>query len=118
MGKMLFLKGQHTRRKKYGWLFTVKIYDDLNMADLSEKLATNRTYTSSIINDYYGVNFKQLINSYRVKHSFQYLDDPNCSLSISEIAIACGFNSYQTFNRSFQKEEMLTPKQYLSKKRK
>jgi AraC family transcriptional regulator of adaptative response/methylated-DNA-[protein]-cysteine methyltransferase len=44
MGKMLFLKGQHTRRKKYGWLFTVKIYvNDKRSMPAEIKLHLNGT---------------------------------------------------------------------------
>ena len=41
------------------------------------------------------------INNFRLKAALEYLDDPDTSLTMVELAEMCGFNSISTFRRVF-----------------
>lgn len=98
-------------------LFTLeskKAYLDPNLSliKFSSMIGTNTTYLSKAINKYFNCNFKTLINKYRVEYSKILLTDNNCTSSIKEIALRCGFISLSAYYASFKKVTHLSPLQY------
>ena len=83
------------------------------MADLA---GTNAHSLSRIINEGYGMNFNDFVNSYRIEefkrlvHQEEYKNH-----TLLAIAFIVGFNSKSAFNRSFKKLENCTPREYLQK---
>ena len=53
-------------------------------------------------------------NEYRIKKAAILLDDS--SLSVSDIAINCGFDNISYFIRKFKEYQGITPKKYRSRK--
>ena len=67
------------------------------------------------MNNYFGCNFKRLINSYRVARAKELLDGKDCP--VSELFSRCGFASKSVFYVAFKKVVGMTPLQYISQSR-
>ena len=76
---------------------------------------TNTTYLSNAVNNYFGCNFKQLINSYRVAYARELLDGGG--YPVRDLFSHCGFASKSVFYVAFGKVVGMTPLQYLSRSR-
>ncbi|MCB0564110.1 MAG: helix-turn-helix domain-containing protein [Phaeodactylibacter sp.] len=86
----------------------------LNLNSLAEMAGTSPHSLSRVINEGYGMNFNDFVNSYRIeefKRLAQQEDYQNHTLLA--IAFIVGFNSKSAFNRSFKKLEDCTPREYL-----
>ncbi len=74
---------------------------DLKIWDLSNMLGTNRTYTSKLINNYYGRNFCSHVNFYRVQYAKKILGK-NKGLFNEDVAESSGFGSVSSLLRAFK----------------
>lgn len=84
----------------------------LTLADLAEKLDTNKTYLSQVINREYG-NFNEYVNKFRVMEACRMIQeglDPR--LSIDHLFSEVGFSSRTTFYEAFKKVTGVSPTQY------
>jgi AraC-like DNA-binding protein len=89
--------------------------NDLSLDTLAERLGTNRHNTSQVINEHFGMNFFELINSYRIQEAIAiFRSDRGKHMSIIEVAYEVGFNNKVTFNKSFKKHLSQTPTQFLT----
>lgn len=73
----------------------------LTLPELASLAGTNRTYLSNYLNNTLNTTFYDYINNFRLKAALEYLDDPDTSLTMVELAEMCGFNSISTFRRVF-----------------
>ena len=80
----------------------------LTLADVAERLGTNKTYVSKLVNNAYNVGFPELINTLRVDYAEQYIL-ANRDAKQTEIAEKCGFLSASSFNNIFKKVTGMTP---------
>ncbi len=88
---------------------------DLNLITLSRKLNMSRSQLSEVINEGFGKNFNDFVNSYRVEAVKQMLQDgKQKQLSLLGIAYDCGFNSKATFNRVFKKIAQTSPTEFVN----
>lgn len=77
---------------------------ELTLPALAQRLGTNASVLSAVINNAFDRNFNDFINGYRVEAVKKMLQDPaNSHYSLLGIGLACGFNSKSTFNRVFKK---------------
>lgn len=89
---------------------------ELTLNELASMMKINRAELSKNINEVFGQNFNDFINSYRVDEFKKYaLNDKSGRLNLLGMALQCGFNSKATFNRSFKKLTGITPKEYISR---
>jgi len=93
-----------------------KIYTDPNLKiwDVSNMMGTNRSYVSYIINKHYGKNFRQLINSYRIKAVVDLLRR-NYRAKNQELVEGSGFGSLSTLYRAFSDEKGISFHEYREK---
>ena len=97
--------------------FTVqKVYriTDLSIQGLAEMVQSNRTSLSALINQYYGVPFRQLLASYRIEAAKNYMQS-HPEATQEEIASECGFLTAQAFNMKFKEVVGESPRIWLSK---
>ena len=96
---------------------TEKLYRDneLNVDKLAEKVGSNRSYLSRIINEHFGLNFNNYINKYRIEEAVQILSDVDNDVPLKALAFELGFNNLTSFYNSFQKEIGIPPSQYRKK---
>ncbi len=85
----------------------------LTLTEVAEKLHTNKTYISRLVNNTYNLAFPDLINTLRVDYAEQYIIAHRDARQ-QEIAEACGFTSASSFNNIFKKITGMTPKIWLA----
>lgn len=101
-------------------LLVEKIYKESNLSleILSQKLDTNRHNTSQIINEYFDMNYYDLINSFRIKEAINmFQKDIHGNLNIIDVVYEVGYNNKVTFNKAFKKVTSQTPSKYLEELR-
>ena len=87
---------------------------ELNLSDIANRLKTNISVLSGVVNYAFGKNFNDFVNEYRVKEFQERIQLPeNKNITLLGIAFDCGFNSKATFNRSFKKFTGKAPKEFL-----
>lgn len=85
----------------------------LTLDDVAERLNTNKTYVSKMVNNTYNLGFPELINTLRVDYAEQYiLSHRNAKQEV--IARECGFLSASSFNTIFKKVTGMTPKVWIA----
>jgi AraC-like DNA-binding protein len=89
---------------------------ELTLSELAEKLRTNTSILSQVINAGFNKNFNDFVNEYRVEAFKQKAQSPDFQhLTLLAIAYECGFNSKTTFNRAFKKVTNLMPSEFIGK---
>ncbi len=101
--------------RQWNTLSTEKGDSKLSLEKFSSIVGTNTTYLSNAVNNYFGCNFKRLINSYRVVRAKELLDGKDCP--VNELFSRCGFASKSVFYVAFRKVVGMTPLQYISQSR-
>jgi AraC-like DNA-binding protein len=91
-----------------------QVYQDssLTLPKLAKSLGVASWYLSQVINEKFGRNFYEFVNSYRIKDSMHRLQQANKSQNILQIAYEVGFNSKSAFNLAFKKYTGKTPACY------
>lgn len=84
----------------------------LSLSKMSVIVGTNTTYLSYAINDYFGDNFRSVINRYRVAYAVNLLLKEKQKANIKNIYLRCGFLSKSTFYASFTKIMGMPPLQF------
>ena len=87
----------------------IRIFDRINL--LSDDDANK--YLSQVINTEHNKNFREFINTLRIKEAEKLLKET--SLKIEAVAYETGFNTISTFNIAFKKETGITPSEYRKK---
>ena len=93
-----------------------KMYEEpeLTLQMLAEKAGTNIAVISKTVNQGFGQNFNDLVNSFRVEAVQQlFLKGEHQNQTLLSIAYECGFNSKTTFNRVFKKITGVSPKDFI-----
>jgi len=89
--------------------------DKLTLSDLAKFFDLKSHTLSQVINQGMKTNFYRLINSYRVQHAIDLLDNENITWSIERVALESGFSNRVTFNKAFKDQMMCTASQYKEK---
>jgi AraC-like DNA-binding protein len=87
---------------------------ELSLERLAQEVEEPLKTTSTAINRYYGKNFFEMINSYRIEKAKELIRSDG-QLSMQQVMELSGFNSKATFNRCFKKEAECTPSEYKKK---
>ncbi|MBW6537454.1 MAG: AraC family transcriptional regulator [Mariniphaga sp.] len=92
-------------------LLIAKVYLDNNLTlkKLAELCRTNQSYLSQVINHFYGQNFNQFINNFRVREALELLSKNEDEVQLKKLYLDLGFNSYSVFNQSFKEIVGVTP---------
>ena len=89
----------------------------LSLNDIADRLHTNKTYVSKLVNKTYNLSFPELLNTLRIDYAEQYLLNHKDATQ-AEVAKACGFSSASSFNNIFRKITGMTPKMWLATEKK
>ena len=81
------------------------------VTNLGESLKYNTKYLSHALHSLTGINFRRLLNVYRVNHAKALLKNDK-NKSIAYVAEESGFGALNTFNREFKNLVGLTPREY------
>jgi AraC-like DNA-binding protein len=86
---------------------------DLSLADIAERLNSNKHYISNIINEKLNKNFYQFVNELRIKEAIELLKNPDKYLyTIESISQKAGFKSKSSFNKFFKEITGMTPSEF------
>lgn len=85
----------------------------MNLGTLAERVGLNRHQLSQIINEKAQANFQDFMNGYRVEEVKHMLVTGRYDhYTLFSIALECGFNNKNSFNKAFKKHAGLTPSAY------
>lgn len=84
--------------------------DDINLDIASSKCNLSKYHFSRLFNNIVGENLPRFINTLRIDKAKKLLK--NNDLTISYIALECGFKSIRSFNRTFKKLENISPSNF------
>ena len=83
---------------------------NLTLNVIAEKLETNRSYISRIINTVYGMNFNDYINKLRINEACTIIcNNTNPNFTIDHLFSEVGFTGKSTFYAAFKKYSGVTP---------
>lgn len=97
-----YKKSERYIRHNYGY--------DIHIADVAKYIGIDRTYLFKIFKKYTGVSPKKFLTTYRISAAKDMLR--NTSLSVTEIALSCGFHDSSVFCKNFDKEVGTSPLKY------
>lgn len=89
------------------------LHPRLTLDDVAERLNSNKTYVSKLVNNTYNLGFPELINTLRIDYAEQYILSHRVAKQ-EEIAQSCGFLSASSFNTTFKKVTGMTPKVWIA----
>lgn len=89
----------------------------LSLGDVAERLGSNKTYISKMVNNTYNLGFPELLNILRIDYAEHYIM-LHKNAKQDEIAEACGFFSASSFNNTFKKITGMTPKVWVASQEK
>jgi len=93
------------------------IQSNLSLSDVADELKLPSRYVSHLINMYHETNFRDFINSYRVKEVLRKINDPaEKHKTLLALAMEAGFNSKSTFNQVFKAHTGEVPSKYYQDK--
>ncbi len=85
----------------------------LSLAELAELLTLSSKNLSQVINQSFGKNFYDLINSFRIEEAKKVMtQSKDEKLTVLEVMYQVGFNSKSSFNTAFKKETGQTPTEF------
>jgi len=88
---------------------------DINVNEIAGHIGIDRTYLYKIFKKYTGKSPKQYLTFCRLKAAKDMLD--NTLLSITEIALSCGFHDSSVFCKNFLKDTKMNPQKYRQRNR-
>ena len=86
------------------------VSEDLSLASLSKRYALSACYLSRIFGEVTGIGLNEYINISRVTEAEKLLQ--TTEMSITDIALACGYNDSNYFAAVFKRIKGITPKKY------
>ena len=97
---------------------TLKIFDFVNKnynLQITYKMLKDKFFVSdNTINKVFktqtGKTFKEYLNELRLRHANELMNNKYQKISLSKIAVLCGFSTYSTFYREYIKEYGVSPK--------
>ena len=84
--------------------------EPLTVCSLASALSLSEGYISHLFSNRLHQSFPDYINALRVNEATRMMTD--MEISLSDISIACGFNTTRTFNRVFLKQFGVSPREY------
>lgn len=84
--------------------------DDISLGSMADDLGISPYTLSRVFSGSFHQNFNHYLNDVRLEHASVLLADSE--LPITEIYLACGFQSQATFNRVFRAKYKITPRHY------
>ena len=84
--------------------------EPITLQQTARHVGVNSYYLSHLMNDRLRMGFREYLNALRVERAQELLR--STGKSVEEIGEACGFGTLRTFDRAFQRQCGVTPRQY------
>lgn len=89
--------------------------EDITLESVAQFFGYEYHYLSRLLNKKYNIRFKQIVNEFRVDRAVHLLKEGD--MSVTAIALQCGFQSIRTFNEVFLSVTGRNPSEYCKKER-
>ena len=86
---------------------------EYSLSYFANKLGYTTEYLSFIFKEYTGKGFKSFLDRQRIEEAKRIMLGQD--ISVTDLAIMCGYNNVRTFNNQFKKFEKLTPTDFQKK---
>ncbi len=93
--------------------FIQENYTDISLDKIAEKFHYTPEYTSKLIKETTGMNFKQILQKIRIDRAEYLLTESN--LTVLNISLQVGYENVEHFIRTFKKVHGMTPSAYRKK---
>lgn len=90
--------------------------DKLSLTDLAKATGIKAHTLSQVINLTMKTSFYKLINTYRIQHAIELIDNPAMNWTLERIAYESGFSNRVTFSKAFKEVMQCTPSAYKKEK--
>ncbi len=84
-------------------------YDNITFNDAASFMSLEQAYFSRYFKKYVGMSFSDYLNYVKTDNAVRLLQQKQ--LTVTDIALSCGFDCIRTFNRTFKKLTGYTPKE-------
>jgi len=84
--------------------------ENITLTDVARSCKYEPQYLSNVLSQYVKINFKRIVNSYRLDYANHLLN--TTKMSMTDIALASGFSNVRSFNRAFLIEYGISPREY------
>lgn len=104
------LKQSHNQRLRSSilqWLGENYSMPELNLAMTAEQFHISKKYVSQFLKDQTGKSYNEYVEELRLTHAMELLRQS--SLSMTEVAMQCGFSSQNTFYKAFRRRFDISP---------
>lgn len=89
--------------------------EDISTADAARALCVSVSRLCHILKENGQGSFSRILTEERIYHAKQFLKHADPDLSLYEVALLCGFRSYEHFSRTFRRETSFSPAQWRKK---
>src|SRR5699024_6471296 len=86
------------------------INDDVSLHKVAEHFFYNSSYLSRLFKAKLNINYVDFVNDIKIKLAQHYLQ--KSQLSVAEVSMKSGFNSYKYFAKTFRNHTNMTPTEY------
>lgn len=86
-------------------------YSYITFSDAAAFMGLSEPYFSKFFRKISGMTFSQYLNSVKLKHAIDLLQDQKSNLPITEISARCGFDTIRHFNRVFKNITGMSPRE-------
>ncbi|MBT1063731.1 helix-turn-helix transcriptional regulator [Bowmanella sp. Y26] len=90
--------------------------EKLSLTDLAKATGIKAHTLSQVINLTMKTSFYKLINTYRIQHAIELIDNPALNWTLERIAYESGFSNRVTFSKAFKEVMQCTPSAYKKEK--
>lgn len=87
--------------------------EDVTLIGAARYFGYEYHYFSQLLSGRYNINFRRLLNQYRVEAAIDLLE--HTALPITDIALKSGFQTIRSFNHTFREYTGRTPREYREK---
>jgi len=87
--------------------------EDVTLIGAARHFGYEYHYFSQLLSGRYNINFRRLLNQYRVEAAIDLLE--HTALPITDIALKSGFQTIRSFNHTFREYTGRTPREYREK---
>ncbi|MGM0873833.1 MAG: helix-turn-helix domain-containing protein [Bacillota bacterium] len=84
--------------------------EDITLSKIAKQFHVSVPYLSELFKEHVGLNFVHFLHEVRIRHACSLLT--STTIPVTEIALECGYQSFQTFSRVFRDQKKVTPTAY------